>query len=354
MNPIFLMISIIVGLAAIWLLIAAYVTRRTHWVPHLSESRTIRTSDGWDLGLHHLQGPQDLQRSPPLVLCHGILMSRHCWLPPEDIPSLARSLARMGHDIWVVELRGSGASFAKNRKMQWTYDFADYIEIDLPAICAAVREASGADQVHWVGHSMGGMIAYAHLATTEQPAFQKLVTLGSPVWLGRAVNRLPASLVDVPLRIVGSIDLGRLARVGGPFLYLRNVMWNKQFLNPVGLSRTWLAAQKHWGVQRTATRMLRTVLAWQQQGGPWLPRYAHQDGPYPAPPGGILALHGAVDYMATPKNVGYLEDFFPDAIIEAAEQDPSARPYGHLDLLAGPPEVEALAERIHRFLTADA
>ena len=92
---------------------------------------------------------------PAVVLCHG-LSSNHRGL---HFPgrSLAGWLAAHGYDVYLPDLRGSGDS---DRPEAWDLD--DHVYRDIPAILGAVRRASGRDRVHWVGHSMGGVVLFCH------------------------------------------------------------------------------------------------------------------------------------------------------------------------------------------------
>lgn len=73
---------------------------------------------------------------------------------------MAAHLAERGWDVWVPDLRGNGRSDRPSwwdRKTWWTVD--EHLNLDLPTVVTAVLSATGARQVHWVGHSMGGMLA---------------------------------------------------------------------------------------------------------------------------------------------------------------------------------------------------
>src|SRR5262249_22341593 len=61
----------------------------------------------------------------------------------------------------------------------WTMD--DHIAFDVPALVNLVRRKAGAAEVTWVGHSMGGIVAIAHLARYRNPGIGRLVTVGSQV-----------------------------------------------------------------------------------------------------------------------------------------------------------------------------
>ena len=155
----------------------------------------------------------------PVILCHGLTYNALFWdLDPSC--SLAEYLSAQGLDVWVVSLRGCGLSqkwvwkvedtpaalvgiamrrlthgklpptgFATidPRYANWTLDH--HITYDVPALVDLVRRRTGAPQVAWVGHSMGGIVAIGHLARFGNPGIGRLVTVGSQVTM--PPGRLP-------------------------------------------------------------------------------------------------------------------------------------------------------------------
>ena len=79
---------------------------------------------------------------------------------------------------------------------RWTLD--DHILLDVPAVVYHVRRQTGAPQVAWVGHSMGGIVALAHLARFENPGIGRLVTVGSQLTMpqGQVAGRLIRELIQ--------------------------------------------------------------------------------------------------------------------------------------------------------------
>ena len=180
---------------------------------------SARTRDGWRLALYRFPLRRSAHRTP-VVLCHGMSSNRWNMDGPGRI-SMARFLQRYGYDVWVVELRGAGRSTRPtlwNRKaFNWTFE--DYVQHDAPAILHTVLRETGARQVHWVGHSMGGMIAYAMLMSPVHKKLTSVVTLGSPT-----MSDVGHPLIDfgVPYRgllrlLPGRIPIGTMARLAAPF-----------------------------------------------------------------------------------------------------------------------------------------
>jgi pimeloyl-ACP methyl ester carboxylesterase len=158
----------------------------TEW-PAPVEALTVTTHDGWTLDLRHVAATGTPRHPRPVVLLHGIVTNgRNVDLDPTH--SLARDLSRRGFDVWVPSLRGTGAS--EKRPLSGVADDTDfdaYVTEDLPAIIAEVKRLTGVEAVDFVGHSLGGLILYAHLVRGGG-GIARAVTLGSPVhlrWSGK-------------------------------------------------------------------------------------------------------------------------------------------------------------------------
>ena len=129
------------------------------------ETAFFTTRDGWRLALHRYR-PQGESEGLPVILCHGLGGNQHSF-DLHGAPSLAPYLKSCGRDAWVVELRGSGASDRPGlciANLPYSWGFDDHLECDIPAAIHYVLERTRASAVHWVGHSMGGMLAEAHIA----------------------------------------------------------------------------------------------------------------------------------------------------------------------------------------------
>jgi pimeloyl-ACP methyl ester carboxylesterase len=145
----------------------------------LSAGSTLYTTteDGWRLAVHHYRGG----RGEPVVLCHG-LGANAFNMDLGERYSLARHLSTAGFDVWSAELRGNGLSrhraYVKGRSQRFTFD--DHVAYDVPAVIDLVLSETAHRRLHWVGHSMGGMVALAHLAKSRDRRVASVCTLGSP------------------------------------------------------------------------------------------------------------------------------------------------------------------------------
>lgn len=181
--------------------------------PHtMGQSYAIKTADGWTLVAHRFVPPQGARPGTmPVILCHGLSYNAQFWDLDPSV-SFAKYLSERGWDVWLVNLRGSGLSSKWVARIdeaptmavgslirratrgqlaptgyatldpkfsRWNLD--DHINYDLPAFVHLVRAHTGAPEVAWVGHSMGGIIALCHLSRYQNPGIGRLVTIGSQV-----------------------------------------------------------------------------------------------------------------------------------------------------------------------------
>lgn len=208
-------------------LIDAWFERERDVQPH---SYRVRTRDGWRLAVHRYR-PKSSAHHTPVVLCHGMSSNRWDMDGPGSL-SLARYLRAAGYDVWVPELRGAGRSMRPSvwngKRYDWTFE--DYVYHDAPAVLRLVLRETPASRVHWVGHSMGGMIAYALLMTPIHTKIASAVTLGSPT-----MSRVGHPLLDlgVPYRALlrylpDRVPVGTLARLAAPFAGLLFRLFEEQ------------------------------------------------------------------------------------------------------------------------------
>jgi pimeloyl-ACP methyl ester carboxylesterase len=136
--------------------------------------------DGWQLAVHHYQ-PLHQTVLDPVLLVHGLGANRYNLDAPGRY-SVARYLARSGASCFVAELRGAGASVpahgGRHLDRQWTFD--DYVFEDLPSIVSTILERTKRTQLHWLGHSMGGMLGYAFAGGENGASIRSLIAIGSP------------------------------------------------------------------------------------------------------------------------------------------------------------------------------
>ncbi len=123
----------------------------------------------------------------PVLLVHGFGQNRYSWHLPAR--SFANHLARAGFDVFNLDLRGHGRSrdFGSRRSR----GLEDYVCEDIPAAVNEVRLQSGRRPVWLVGHSLGGLVAYA-AAPALGRSVAGVASIGSPYDFARGSLTLGA------------------------------------------------------------------------------------------------------------------------------------------------------------------
>ena len=156
---VFFWLGCLAGLLAGWTWL---VRRLLALEPEPDAVHFVETRDGWRLGLARYRPTTPRPGTPPVVLCPGWGLSGLVFDAGAEC-SLARSLTRRGHDVWVLDPRGRGWSLGprgsgRHRRV-WTLD--DLVDFDVPAAVEGVLRETGAPALHWVGLGVGALVALA-------------------------------------------------------------------------------------------------------------------------------------------------------------------------------------------------
>jgi predicted alpha/beta hydrolase len=298
----------------------------------------VPTADRWGLALHRYRQPDPA--APAVILCAGFGCNRH-FIDYDDRTSLARYLASQGFDTWVVELRGRGKSQALRgcrRPNSWTFD--DLARVDAPTVIRFVRHEIGHRRLCWVGHSMGGMVLYAHLGTADDDALPAAaVTLASPVvfprYASELVHRLGAFLLRIPFpeRVPQRAVLGAMWHLVG---------WTSQIeigMNPENVDRALVGRVLRRSLCNVAREKLRQLQQWSQNGS-----FASFDGSvdYRRNLGRVrtpvLVVAGARDRLVPPDSARVAYELLASPrkrFVEVGRAEGFSADYGHLDLVLG-------------------
>jgi pimeloyl-ACP methyl ester carboxylesterase len=138
--------------------------------------------DGCQLSMTRVRRAEGAARGA-VILQHGLGSNGMVF----DYPgrSLAHALARAGFDCFISELRGANAQPVK------PYGLDEYVAYDVPAILETARATSGQTRVHWVGHSLGGIVLMLHAIEQPDAPIERFVAIGSSLDYrpGRSVYR---------------------------------------------------------------------------------------------------------------------------------------------------------------------
>ena len=172
------------------MLLIRWVGRRYAYAPPIraDEIHYARTGDLWKLRICRYRPHQDI-KGEPVVLCHGLASNQYFFTMPTG-EALVDVLNEHGYDCWVVDLRGTRSSIpAFGRNLNQPI-MEDHLFQDIPGLLHYVQEATGFPRVHWIGHSMGGMLGYAHALLSNNAGLATLTLIGSPLSLQGRVLRI--------------------------------------------------------------------------------------------------------------------------------------------------------------------
>ncbi len=303
------------------------------------ELRYAHTRDGWRIALYHYAHERAPGQSP-VMLCHGLGANRFNVDAPGRY-SLARYLYHRGNDVWVVELRGAGRSRRARglRRTTWDWNFDDHVHHDVPAALRAIREWTGSDDVHWVGHSMGGMVGYAFLTVADQHHLRSLVAIASPAFSGMRSRYLDAALL-----MRGSLHvLKRLPYRTGSRLALPAVLaWARTsdlLANPDNMD-PWLLTRLLWlAIDDVPTSLLAQFLDWYvtHDFRGWYGTHSYKCGlrDIRVP---VHIIAGAADRLTPPHDLRYVYDHLASVdkkFTLVGRETGFSADYGHIDLVLG-------------------
>ncbi len=176
------------------------------------EIHYVKAADGWDLAIRRVRPKTDKVRPTPVILQHG-LGAAHRNFDLNDSNSLVHYLARAGYDCFFPDLRGVGDSAYRKwgHPNRWHIGFDDFVELDLPAVIDKVCALTGAKQVHFVGHSMGGMIGYRLAVGPHAAKLRSLTSVAGPAIFKAMTN---------------FVGLTRFQRFLDPFPAIHNDVFN--------------------------------------------------------------------------------------------------------------------------------
>jgi predicted alpha/beta hydrolase len=174
-----------------------------------------RTADGVTLKLDRrvALGPRR-----GVVVCLHAMMTDGRYFGARRDGSFAATLAAAGYDVIVADFRGHGRSVPPRAGPDdWSFD--DLVELDLPAIVAAAASASACapGELVILGHSLGGLVTLAGLATGRIASPRLVVLPATSVWLlgsdGQVRRRALMALYRGVTALLGRAPI-RLLRAG--------------------------------------------------------------------------------------------------------------------------------------------
>jgi len=150
------------------------------------EVYVVPTDDGSSITLIRYVG----NKRPSLMLVPGIC-GNHYFFDWDNNHSLARFLAANDWDVWMLDARthdgdgdfffGSLRGLQSNR--EWINRYWDldntYLKKDVVTAAEFIKKTSHNEKFFFIGHSLGGYLAYAYAELIRQDDLAGIITLGS-------------------------------------------------------------------------------------------------------------------------------------------------------------------------------
>ena len=224
----------------------------------------VPTTDGWKIALSRFFPNKEKSddKKLPVVLCHGLSGNSNAFNFSERI-SLARTLAAEGYEVFAIDYRGAGwTGYPKlNSGLSRKWIFDDYLDKDIPAGIDKALELTGASQVHYVGHSMGGMLLYALLQGPHKDKIATAATLASP---GAIDEYKPVAALSKVITLIPTIHIGWLSKLTAPLAEMLPVI--QKMVGNVELERGHTARAHVNTVDNVPSALLAQFAKWASEG----------------------------------------------------------------------------------------
>jgi len=164
------------------------------------ESLSVRTDDGTTFVVLLL--PQSSPDAPLVLLLPAMAMKAKFYAP------LAKALHDAGMAVATCDLRAQGESRPALREGP-DFGYRELLEVDMPAIVAALRERFPGAPLHLFGHSLGGQVALLY-SSAHRDQIAGVATIGTGTVFWRAFG--PRRWVEALWKIQW---IGLVSRVKG-------------------------------------------------------------------------------------------------------------------------------------------
>ncbi len=287
------------------------------------------------------------------MMLHGLGANRHNFDLFGHPDALPRQMARAGHHVYVVELRGVGLS--RTPRADGRVQGVDaYLRHDLPAAVEYIRRSHSADRIHWVGHSLGAMLAYVYGAAFPEH-LQSLVAAAGPV---PALVKVPGLSLLLPIRhiirgrMLGEAELpnrvGLQAIKRAPGLVRR--MYDKILFYAENMPDDFLISFADSGLESVPLSVLRRLGDWVTRDGPYAGEIERALGGLHVP---TLFLAARYDPLCQPQVVEEACRMMPTGMARSvivSRETGFGSDFGHGDLLASENAIREVYPLILRYV----
>ncbi|KAG9151974.1 hypothetical protein Leryth_002238 [Lithospermum erythrorhizon] len=170
------------------------------------EEHQVTTKDGYILSMQRIpQGHSSNAKSQsngiPVLLQHGLVADAATWLSSPTNEALGFVLADAGYDVWLSNSRGTNyssghTSLSPSDSGYWDWSWDELASYDLPACVQYVHDQTG-QNLHYVGHSLGTLMAFAAFSQGNVYTMLRSAGLLSPIaYLGQIRSDLTKAAAD--------------------------------------------------------------------------------------------------------------------------------------------------------------
>ncbi|KAF9669571.1 hypothetical protein SADUNF_Sadunf14G0121400 [Salix dunnii] len=168
------------------------------------QEHTVTTKDGYILSIQRVPSGLSGQAAdkPPVLLQHGLIVDGVTWLMNLPEQSLALILADNGYDVWIANSRGTRfsrghTSVKPTESVYWDWTWDELLAYDLSATFQLVHDQTG-QNLHYVGHSLGTLIALAAFSQQKLLNMLRSAALLSPIaYLNHLSSPFARGIIDL-------------------------------------------------------------------------------------------------------------------------------------------------------------
>lgn len=161
-----------------------------------AEEHDVVTKDGYILSIQRIRGKIDTTQPKPVVfLQHGLLDASSTWVVNYPSQSLGFILADNGFDVWLGNVRGNTyglhhVKYNTNQNEFWDFSFDEFASYDIPAMISYILDVTQQENLYYIGHSQGTMVAFARLSSDQELAskIKLFLALGPVATVGNLVS----------------------------------------------------------------------------------------------------------------------------------------------------------------------
>lgn len=138
----------------------------------------LKAPDHWNIAIYKYDTPKVTKRYPVFLL-HGIASNHTIWDTGVKKYDFAPRLVEEGYQVYSLDLRGRSGSDGPHtgRGDSWSID--DYLLCDLPTAIEFILEDTGIEKLHWIGHSLGGILGFFYQIRHKASNLQSLTAFAS-------------------------------------------------------------------------------------------------------------------------------------------------------------------------------